>query len=301
MNHFKISIIIPTFNRENFIEDCLNSILATNDPNFEIIIIDNASTDKTLSKIQKYQKDPRIKIHINKKNKERSYSRNIGLKNSNGKFITLLDSDDKLKKNIFKEFRNFYLNSNNYKIYFSNFEIQDITSNKTKRYNFLKKKCDLGHLSRGNYLSNICVFYHKSIINKVQFDENPNIIGIEDYDFNLRTLYEFGEAKKFSEKFLGIVNDHSQRSVNIDNVSKAENRFLFFKNKIFNHFEYINFSKSIKNSIVSTSSIYVSLICIRNKKKFKSIKYLYISLSYNFRIIMEKRFYYIIFRIIFNL
>ena len=107
MDKFKISVIIPTYNRENFIEKCIESVLSSNDENIEIIIVDNASTDNTNLKIQKY-KNPCIKIFTNNTNLERSYSRNLGFIKSTGKFVTLLDSDDVLDKNIFKEFRNFY-------------------------------------------------------------------------------------------------------------------------------------------------------------------------------------------------
>ena len=55
MNNFKISVIIPTYNREKFIEKSIDSILESNEENIEIIIVDNASTDKTLDKLKKYK------------------------------------------------------------------------------------------------------------------------------------------------------------------------------------------------------------------------------------------------------
>ena len=163
-----------------------------------------------------------------------------------------------------------------------------------------KNKLNLKTLSKGNYLSNICVFFKKSITENITFDENPKIIGIEDYDFNLRAIFLYGNAKKFSNNFLGTVTDHSTRSVNIDNIEKAEQRFIFFKNKIFYHKDFHKFNILIKYRVLSTSSLYLALICVKNKNKFKSLKYLYISLVYNFKIITEKRFYYIIFKLIFT-
>ena len=74
-------------------------------------------------------------------------------------------------------------------------------------------------------------FFKKSITENITFDENPKIIGIEDYDFNLRAIFLYGNAKKFSNNFLGTVTDHSTRSVNIDNIEKAEQRFIFLKIK----------------------------------------------------------------------
>ena len=298
IEQFKISIVIPTYNREKFIQSCIDSVLDSGDENIEIIIVDNASTDKTLLKVKKYEKDPRIRVIINKNNHERSFSRNLGIRQSTGKFITLLDSDDKLNNNIFFEFRKFYNNNKKYNIYFSNFQIYNLKSKKIKNSNFRKDKCNLEMLSKGNYLSNICVFFRKSFAANIFFDENQDIIGIEDYDFNLRAIFECGEAKRFSKKNLGIVTDHVERSVNIDNVEKAEKRYNVFSKKILQHNDYLNFKRNIKFKIISTSSLYLSLICINNKNRFKSIKYLYISLINNFEIIKEKRFYYIIFKLI---
>ena len=107
----------------------------------------------------------------------------------------------------------------------------------------------------------------------VYSDENSEIIGIEDYDFNLRIINKFGIAKKFSNLPLGEVTDHNNRSVNIDSITKSEKRFSFFKNKLFNSLDYKNVNLRIKCRILSTSSLYVSLICMKNKNKLKSLKY----------------------------
>ena len=175
-----------------------------------------------------------------------------------------MDSDV-LDKNIFKEFRNFYSKNKNYNIYFANFRIFNLASNVYKTNILNKNKLNLKTLSKGNYLSNICVFFKKSITENITFDENPKIIGIEDYDFNLRAIFSYGNAKKFSNNFLGTVTDHSTRSVNIDNIEKAEQRFIFFKNKIFYHKDFHKFNILIKYRVLSTSSLYLALICVKIK------------------------------------
>ncbi len=300
MQDFKISIIIPTYNREKYLQECINSIIETKDNNLEIIIVDNASQDDTKKILLKYKKDKRFKLIFNDQNYERSYSRNIGINNSTGEFITFLDSDDRLKKNIFKEFRAFYIKNKNYNIYYSNFEIYSQKFETFKINKKISNFCTLNKLSKGNYLSNICVFFNSNIIGKIYYDENPNIIGIEDYDFNLRIINKFGNAKLFSRKSLGIVTDHSHRSVNLDSINQAEKRFVFFKNKLFSNADYINFNLNIKYKILSTASLYVSLICLRNKKRYKCIMYGYIAIINNLQILMDRRFYYIFIRLLFT-
>ena len=81
----KLSIIIPVKNRAHIIEQTINSILSTNYPDLEIIIIDNNSEDQTEKIIRNYENIIYVK---NIKDKERSFSRNMGIKLATGKFIT---------------------------------------------------------------------------------------------------------------------------------------------------------------------------------------------------------------------
>ena len=92
------SIIIPLYNCEKFIEICLLSVLNQNFNNYEIIIINDCSKDRSLKICTKYKKKyPKIKIINQKTNKGVSSSRNLGIKSSNGEYIIFLDSDDYLE------------------------------------------------------------------------------------------------------------------------------------------------------------------------------------------------------------
>ena len=106
MMNDKISIILPLYNSEQYLERCINSIINQTYENFELILIDDGSTDKTLEKIKEYEKkDSRIVI-ITKKNSGVSDSRNIGILNSSGKYITFVDSDDWLEKDAIENLYN---------------------------------------------------------------------------------------------------------------------------------------------------------------------------------------------------
>ncbi|MBR3628081.1 MAG: glycosyltransferase family 2 protein [Elusimicrobia bacterium] len=90
----KISVIVPTYNVEKYLSQCLDSILNQTFKDFECICINDGSTDNSLSILQKYaSKDNRIKI-INQENKGLSGARNAALKIVTGKYITFVDSDD---------------------------------------------------------------------------------------------------------------------------------------------------------------------------------------------------------------
>lgn len=94
----KISIVIPCYNVEKYIAECLDSILSQSLKEFEIICVDDCSTDKTLFLIKKYA-DERIKIISYEKNKGTSQARKDGVLSSVGKYIMFVDPDDTLAPN----------------------------------------------------------------------------------------------------------------------------------------------------------------------------------------------------------
>ncbi|MBB6624108.1 glycosyltransferase family 2 protein [Clostridium gasigenes] len=90
----KISFVVAVFNTESYLDKCLQSLINQTLREIEIIVVNDGSTDNSLSIIEKYKKlDNRIKI-INKKNGGLSEARNYGIKVATGEYISLIDSDD---------------------------------------------------------------------------------------------------------------------------------------------------------------------------------------------------------------
>ena len=87
----KVSVIIPAYNCEKYIDKCLESVFAQNYPNLEVIVINDGSTDATAEHLKKYEDKIRL---ITTENGGSSRARNIGLENAQGDFILFLDSDD---------------------------------------------------------------------------------------------------------------------------------------------------------------------------------------------------------------
>lgn len=93
-NKTKVSVIVPVYNRENTIEPCVESILKSEFLNFEILLIDDGSTDSTRVKCEQMAaRDKRIRF-VHKRNEGVSIARNIGLSMAQGEWITFVDSDD---------------------------------------------------------------------------------------------------------------------------------------------------------------------------------------------------------------
>ncbi len=95
MNNIQVSIIIPVYNVEQYLEQCLDSVINQTFKDIEIICINDCSTDNSLQIIKEYQhKDDRIVLIDLKQNDGQGNARNQGIKIANGKYITFIDSDD---------------------------------------------------------------------------------------------------------------------------------------------------------------------------------------------------------------
>lgn len=90
----KLSIIVPIYNVEKYLSDCLESILKQNFDGMEIICVNDGSTDKSESILEEYKKKYSIVKSFNKENGGQSSARNLGLKKSKGKYVVFLDGDD---------------------------------------------------------------------------------------------------------------------------------------------------------------------------------------------------------------
>jgi glycosyltransferase involved in cell wall biosynthesis len=181
------SIIIPSFNRGHLIGSTIRSVLAQEHSNWELIIVDDGSTDDTKEQVLRY-KDPRILYHY-QDNAERSAARNKGLSLSKGEFICFLDSDDQWIPEHLSIVES-TLRANNFltALYFTgvqwNFEdgrkedvLFEPVSDKPIEYVI---KNQIGPSTQ-------CV--HRKIIEKHRFDENLRVN--EDVELNTRIVNEF--------------------------------------------------------------------------------------------------------------
>ena len=98
MSNPKITIVTPTYNREDLLQTTIRSIINQTFKDWELVIVDDGSTDNTEQAIQKYLQDPRIR-YVKKQNSGQAHSLNVGASYAKGEFITFLDSDDEAYSN----------------------------------------------------------------------------------------------------------------------------------------------------------------------------------------------------------
>lgn len=114
MRNKLVSIIIPNFNGEKYLDTCLFSILKSSYKNFEVILVDDGSTDKSLEIIEKFvERDKRFRLLRNKKNLGAAASRNKAVKTSRGEILVFLDNDTEVDKDWLKELINPLLKDKN--------------------------------------------------------------------------------------------------------------------------------------------------------------------------------------------
>ena len=124
-----ISVIIPTYNNGKFLDKCIESILSQTYCEFELLIINDGSTDNTIDILKYYgQKDKRIKL-FNIENNGVSFARNLGISKAKGEYICFIDSDDWVEKDYLSQFVSKIQNS-------KTLIIQEIFQNRnSKKYN----------------------------------------------------------------------------------------------------------------------------------------------------------------------
>lgn len=99
----KLSVIVPVYNTEKYLEKCLDSLLKQKYENLEIVVVEDCSKDNSRKILEKFSKNEKIKIVYNEKNSGLSFTRNSGLKHATGKYVGYVDSDDYVDPNYYSE------------------------------------------------------------------------------------------------------------------------------------------------------------------------------------------------------
>ena len=116
-----VTVIIPVYNKEKYIARAIESVLRQSHDNFELLIINDGSQDKSMENIKKYS-DPRIRV-ISQENKGVSAARNRGIKEANSKLVSFLDADDEYNKDFLKHIIELHQNYDSAGIYSTSYEV----------------------------------------------------------------------------------------------------------------------------------------------------------------------------------
>lgn len=205
MTEPKISIILITYNRSHYIKEAIGSVLAQSFKDWELLIIDDASTDDTKKIIENLMEtEKRIKYFFNKANIGISRSRNLGLSLAQGKYIAIIDSDDIWdEKNKLKNQYDFLENNQDYALVGGGVIVIDQNGQETKRYynpesdEKIRKKI----LFKNPFAHSSVMYLKGAALNFGGYD--PNLKTLEDYDLYLKigTKHKLHNLKKYYSKY----------------------------------------------------------------------------------------------------
>lgn len=287
-NNPKISVIIPVFNSEKYLKKAIESILFQKFNDFEIICVDDGSTDNSLKICYKEaENDDRIKV-IHQLNKGVSSARNTGIEATKGDYIIFLDSDDYYAENSLNVMYNDIEETNVDAIIYNHFydydgKIVKRTSRlKTDMYKFedvSKFILDDGTMTGILFGSACGVIYRAKILkdNKIYFNEKLSFN--EDGVFNIEFLRQ---AEKFiycGEKHFYAYRQH--KSFGNLNIDKLQENIKITDNYIKEKFNFLNDNKiQLKRRELTTAFQQSILIC--QVQKYEEIKKNFIILWKNF-------------------
>jgi len=291
--HF-FSIILPVYNRAAFLEKSIQSVLAQTYTHYELIVMDDGSTDhggQIVQSLIKQHPDKKIHYHY-KENGERGAARNYGADKALGEVLNFFDSDDVLYPNHLSE-ANAFLNTHPQALWFH------------LAYDFKNANLDLlgkgpvfnespnRLLISGNHLSCNGVFIEKKTFLASRFNENRVLAGLEDWELWLRLaaihpLY-------YSNTITSSILQHDDRSVLNKNADGLLQRVNLLMELIERNTTVQDFMQKdvVRFKCSCTSYLSLHLALMKDQKK-QALNYLFKSLVIRPAFLFERRFYAIL-------
>ncbi len=280
------SIIIPTYNRANFIEKTIQSALDQTFLNFEVIVVDDGSTDNTEIVVSQI-KDSRLFYH-KKENAERGAARNYGRKLAKGFYITFFDSDDLLYPNHLETAWKIIQKYNSPEWLHLGYEIITPQNKLLKSVNNLAGDLNRS-LINGNFLSCNSIFIRNDIAEENPFNEDRSLSALEDWELWLRmaSKYKIHNCKTVTS---AIIN-HDLRSVLETQTDKLINRVNSLMKYVLTNSEVTTFYKKDFHKFKASCFTYIALhIALTKKDRLLTVKYLLKGIVENPNCIFTRRF-----------
>ena len=219
-----VSIITPSFNSEKFISETILSVQKQSYTNWEMIIVDDFSTDKTVRIIQEFiLKDNRIKLFEFEKNFGTGVARNFGLNKSKGRYIAFLDADDLWKQEKLK-IQIAFLKTNHQFFTFSFYDCMDENGNSLYKTITAPKNLTYSQLFFCNFIGNLTGIYDANYFGKIPI---PSIRKRQDWMLWLTILKKIKTAKPIPES-LAIYRIRKD-SISASKIDLLKHNFLVYR------------------------------------------------------------------------
>ncbi len=282
------SIIIPTYNRANLIKNTLKGVFEQTYPHYEIIVVDNCSTDNTREVLQPLIDQGKIRFIKHERNYERARSRNTGMENARGDFLTLLDSDDFMYPNNLEEAAKFAQENPEIKCFHNFYELVDGNRKTVYKNKFPSLKNQLKAITNGNFMSCIGNFIHRDIYTNYKFDTFQDLIGSEDWEFWLRVLadHKLGRIGKYNNG----IHQHRDRTMNNQSIETMEKGMKYLVEKFHNDEHLSKIYGKYLNRIEASSFLYLNFLANDRHLGKRAFSYLQAAVNKDKSVFFTNRF-----------
>ncbi len=217
------SIVIPTYNRADFITETINSVLAQDDDDFEVVVVDDGSTDNTEAAVQIFRHLDRVRYY-KQVNSERGAARNKGIAEARGRYVVFLDSDDLMRANHLSALREIIVKHPGINFLATKYEfIRDGKASSAGLETIKEGEYGTEFFLRGAPIGSVfCI--NKDNPDLKWFEEDRRYATSEDWMFLVQNLVK--DKICIGDKVTMAVNDHDQRSMRSNNQEVIKRKLL---------------------------------------------------------------------------
>jgi glycosyltransferase involved in cell wall biosynthesis len=286
-NALLLSIVVPTYNRADLIEKTLQSLLKQSVDNYEIIIVDDGSTDNTEAVVQPFLCE---KVQYFKKvNAERAAARNYGVQKAHGQYINFFDSDDIALDNHVQTIADMVDKYKQPEWFHLGFAWATPEGKVFRTVNQFTGETLNGIMHKGNPLSCNAVIVRRDIALAYPFNEDRALSASEDYELWMRLAARF--PLYYTNTITSWVIDHELRSVRTINGDKLIDRLNRFITYITADEVVQAYFKGLLSVTKADAYSYIALHLAEVPRfKFKSLQYLWKALMASPNILTSRRF-----------
>jgi glycosyltransferase involved in cell wall biosynthesis len=283
------SVIIPTYNRGSFITETINSVLQQHYTSFEILVIDDGSTDNTRQIIDSFN-DRRIR-YFYKENGERGAARNFGILQARGAYVTFLDSDDLLRPDHLSTAFHCIQTNNRWTVFHLGYDV--ILPDGEILYPWKRLPDPVNRrLVEGNFLSCLGIFVKRQIIEEHKFIEDRELAGSEDYELWLRIAAR--HPIHTSAAVTACLVNHETRSVLNFSATALKRRIAVLKAYISKDHAIRKFYGTAVKTIYSFLDLYLALHLVLSSHRVDGMKTLWKAFTLHPKVVFNYRFWVVI-------
>jgi glycosyltransferase involved in cell wall biosynthesis len=280
------SVIIPTFNRANRVLQAIESIRQQSFADFEIIVVDDGSTDETGDVVGRVA-DERIK-YFKKQNEERSIARNFGMRQAAGRYIGFLDSDDRFYSTHLQTAYNL-LQKNNYpEVIHLGYEIRNDAGGEVKKINDFDDR-SVERLIHENIFCCNAILFSREVGLKYPFLHHRDAVISEDWYFYLKLVSRYDV--KYDNTITSVVVEHGERSLrNIDPEQLIASTEIIIAGLKKDEAFLKKYGRKVSYFFANQYTLVTLVLSLSKKRRWQTLAFLLKALKHDPTVLVRRRF-----------